>query len=171
MLLKAHRRLMQRYPDALLVVVPRHPDRAQAICDLAREAGLASQICRPHSAVSDATQIVVVDTLGELLYFYGAGTLAYVGGSLVEKGGQNPLEPILAGAPVVSGPSVYNFSVVFEQLTDAGAVVVIETEQALADKLCELFGNEAKREAVMNAGRQVINANRGALQKILRLVC
>ena len=109
-------------------------------------------------------------TLGELVYFYGAATVAYIGGSLQDKGGQNPLEAILAGVPVASGPSVYNFEAVFDALSDAGAAVIIETETALAERVCEWFDIETKRNAAVDAGLKVIAGNRGVLRKILRVI-
>ncbi len=169
-LLEAHRRVLQAFPDALLFIAPRHPERARALARLCSQAGLESVMFSAAGAFADTARVVIVDTLGDLVYLYGLATVAFLGGSLTDRGGHNPVEAVLAGAPVVSGPSVRNFHSVYRQMRGAGAVRIVGTEVELADQLGEWFADENRRKAVAEAGSAVIEKNRGALQRCLVLV-
>jgi 3-deoxy-D-manno-octulosonic-acid transferase len=113
---------------------------------------------------------VIVDTLGDLVYLYGLAKAAFVGGSLTDKGGHNPVEALLAGAPVITGSSVCNFQAVYQELVNAGAVEMIRTEAALADRVCGWFVDGLLRDAAAETGLRVIGKNRGALQRSLVLL-
>jgi len=168
--LDAHRRILQLHAHALLLIVPRHPERAKEVGRLCQRAGMAFQYFSCMPAPLDGTRVVIVDTLGDLLYLYGLAKAAFVGGSLTDKGGHNPVEALLAGAPVISGPSVSNFQSVYQQLVDAGAVEMIRTEAALADQVCDWFVDRLQRDAAAESGLRVIGENRGALQRSLVLL-
>ena len=139
--LTAHRQL----PQALLVLVPRHPERADAVAAAVEAAGLqvlrrsrlapapalpAADIPAPSSGC-----VLLVDTLGELMNFYAASDLAYVGGSLVPNGGHNPLEPLVLGLPVLSGPQVFNFREVYAELQALPAVTMVDSAEILGRQL------------------------------------
>jgi len=169
-ILEAHRRLIQETPDALLVLVPRHPERAGELLALGARAGLR---CRLYSATAqhtDGEQVVIVDLLGELAALYGLCLVAFVGGSLVARGGHNPLEALLAGAPVVSGPHLENFRQVYQLLLEQGAVKQVKSAAQLARTVADWFADEAARRAVVAAGRRVIEQNRGAVAATLQRV-
>jgi 3-deoxy-D-manno-octulosonic-acid transferase len=168
--LEAHRGVLQRFSDALLLMVPRHPQRAKQVGLLCEQAGLAFQYFSSMSAPLEATRVVIVDTLGDLVTLYGLAKAAFVGGSLIEQGGHNPVEALLAGAPVVTGPGVCNFQAVYQDLVNAGAVQMIRTEAALADRVCGWFVDGLQRDAAAEAGLRVIVKNRGALQRSLALL-
>jgi 3-deoxy-D-manno-octulosonic-acid transferase len=168
--LEAHRGVLQRFSDALLLMVPRHPQRAKQVGLLCEQAGLAFQYFSSMSAPLEATRVVIVDTLGDLVTLYGLAKAAFVGGSLIEQGGHNPVEALLAGAPVVTGPGVRNFQAIYQELVNAGAVKMIRTEAALADRVCGWFVDGLQRDAAAEAGLRVIVKNRGALQRSLALL-
>jgi 3-deoxy-D-manno-octulosonic-acid transferase len=168
--LEAHKSILQKYSDALLLIVPRHPPRAKEIGLLCQRAGMVFEYFSRMSAPLEGARVVIVDTLGDLAYLYGLAKAAFVGGSLTDKGGHNPVEALLAGAPVITGPSVCNFQAVYQELVNAGAVDMIRTETALADRVCRWFVDGLQRDAAAEAGLRVIDKNRGALQRSLVLL-
>lgn len=166
-LLDAHRQLRERLPDALLILVPRHPQRFEAAAALCRGAGF-TLARRSRGEMPDAdTAVYLGDTMGELQALYGAGQLAFVGGSLVPVGGHNLLEPAAFGVPVISGPHLANFSDVAKVMRDAEALVEVDDETALAAALVRLLTDESARRSLGVAGRRVVEANRGALKRTM----
>jgi 3-deoxy-D-manno-octulosonic-acid transferase len=143
--LAAHQALLQQHPDALLVLAPRHPERAEAVLATVQATGLqvirrsslppAPQLPPAETAASGTNTVLVIDTLGELMTFYAASDLAYVGGSLVPNGGHNPLEPLVLGLPVLSGPQVFNFREVYAELQALGAVTMVDSAETLGRQL------------------------------------
>ncbi|RCV90640.1 lipid IV(A) 3-deoxy-D-manno-octulosonic acid transferase [Billgrantia montanilacus] len=167
LLLQAHVRLRQHYPNALLILVPRHPQRFDAVASLCHERGLA-MARRSRDEPPDArTAVYLGDTMGELLSLYGAADLAFVGGSLVPIGGHNLLEPAAMGVPVLTGPELANFEDVAEILRDAAALVEVPDSEALVEALVALFIDEAERHRLAAAGQAVMAANRGALGRTM----
>ena len=167
LLLEAHRQLLKRFPTALLVLVPRHPQRFDEVAQLCSQGGWALSRRSQQQAVTPQTQVYLGDTLGELATLYAAGHVAYVGGSLVPLGGHNVVEPAALGKPVLCGPSLDNFSDVAEPLLAAGALSVVETPDALADALAERLATPSFALKIGQAGREVVEAHRGALARTL----
>lgn len=165
--LDAFERMQGRYPDALLMLVPRHPERFARVASLAQRRGQAvvrRSEARPCGA---ETTVFVGDTLGELPLFYAAADVAFVGGSLVPRGGHNMLEPAGLGLPVVTGPHWDNFREIGRALLDAGAAREVADAEALAAVVAELLGDAARRAAMGEAGRRLVADNRGATQRLL----
>ncbi len=168
--LDAFARLREAYPDALLLLVPRHPERFARVAALARKRGHAV-VLRSEGRPCDAdTTVFVGDTLGELLLFYAVSDVAFVGGTLVPVGGHNMLEPAALGVPVVLGPHLFNFSDISRGLLEAGAARRIEDSGQLAVMVGELLGDAALRAKMGEAGRNLVAANRGALERLLGLL-
>ena len=167
LLLTAHRQLLKRFPDALLVLVPRHPQRFDEVAALCEREGWKVSRRSQQQPVTPATQIYLGDTLGELAALYGAGSVAYVGGSLVPLGGHNVLEPAALGKPVLCGPSLENFSDVAEPLLAAKALTVVDSPAALASALAEYIACPQRARQAGEAGQAVIEAHRGALSRTL----
>ncbi len=149
--LAAHRLLLQQQPTALLVLAPRHPERATAVAELAQAQGWqvlrrsavapAPALPTPDQAAPGERAVLVVDTLGELMDFYAASDIAYVGGSLVPNGGHNPLEPLVLGRPVLSGTRVFNFREVYAELQALAAVTLVDSDAALGQRLGAMLAN------------------------------
>ncbi len=169
-LLAAHRRVLESCTGALLVIAPRHPERASEIAALCRKSGIDFRLSTGTTSLAGDVPVLIVDTLGELVYFYGVALAAFVGGSLVSAGGHNPVEAILAGAPVITGPNTDNFRNVYQDMIHSSAARMIDTENALADLICEWFRDEEQRKAVVEAGSRLVEKNRGALQHCLQLL-
>ncbi|MFB9145528.1 lipid IV(A) 3-deoxy-D-manno-octulosonic acid transferase [Halomonas alkalicola] len=166
-LLAAHARLCERRPEALLVLVPRHPQRFDEVAMLCEQAGMPLARRSRDEWPTATTAVYLGDTMGELLALYGAGDLAFVGGSLVPIGGHNLLEPAALGVPVLTGPALANFAEVAEVLREAEALVEAADEAALAAALAALFADPTERRRLGEAGRAVVAANRGALARTL----
>ena len=167
LLLNAHRQLLQKYPDALLVLVPRHPQRFDDVARLCLTGDWTLSRRSQKQPVTKQTQIYLGDTLGELAMLYAAGHVAFVGGSLVPLGGHNVLEPASLGRPVLSGPSIENFDDVAEPLQAAGTLTLVDSPEALADAVADYFANPERAQQAGRAGRAVIETQKGALARTL----
>jgi 3-deoxy-D-manno-octulosonic-acid transferase len=167
LLLSAHRQLLKHFPEALLVLVPRHPQRFDDVAQLCERDGWEVSRRSQQQPVTPSTQVYLGDTLGELSALYGAGSVAYVGGSLVPLGGHNVLEPAALGKPVLCGPSLENFSDVAEPLLAAKALTVVDSVAALASALAEYIACPQRARQAGEAGQAVIEAHRGALSRTL----
>lgn len=167
LLLEAHRQLLHQYPDALLVLAPRHPQRFDEVAALCKAEGWETSRRSQGDPVTQATQVYIGDTLGELAILYGAGRVAFVGGSLVPLGGHNVLEPAALGKPVLSGPYVENFADVVEPLQTAGALTLVEDVDALVKALHSRFADPARCLQEGQAGQSAIKASQGALARTL----
>ncbi|GHB02950.1 3-deoxy-D-manno-octulosonic acid transferase [Modicisalibacter luteus] len=165
--LTAHGRIRERYPDALLVLVPRHPQRFDDVADLCRMRGEHLARRSRSEPVQRATTVYLGDTMGELMRLYGAADIAFVGGSLVPIGGHNLLEPAILGVPVLSGPELANFLDVAEVLRSANALTDIADAEALGEAVSDLFAAPAERLRRGDAGKAAIMAQRGALARTL----
>ena len=165
--LAAHRRLLAVHDQALLILVPRHPERFDQVFELCRREGF-SAVRRSTGAIPTAdTQVLVGDTLGEMLFLYALADLAFVGGSLVANGGHNLLEPAALGKPLLSGPHLFNFLEIATQLRAAGDLLEVEDAEQLQAALQGLFAEPAKAAAMAEAGFGVLRANQGALERLL----
>ena len=165
--LAAHRQLLAQQPQALLILVPRHPECFSSVFELCQKQGFST--CRRSLAQAPeaTTQVLLGDTMGELLFLYALADAALVGGSLVANGGHNLLEPAALGVPVLSGPHLFNFTEIASLLRDAGALQEIADAPALAAALDDLWQQPAHAEAMATAGLAVVKANQGALQRLL----
>ena len=156
-----------------VVLVPRHPERAPAVCEQVRERGLRP-VRWSEAGVALAPllegDVVVVDTIGQLQRFYGACDVAFVGGSLIPHGGQNMLEPAAQGRAVIFGPHTDNFRRDVELLLTADAVVQVSGRDELAEQLAQLLGDPARCAAYGERARRVIEENQGATARTLELV-
>ena len=164
------RRLRAAGLDVLLVLVPRHPGRFQDVAALLRQAGIPFVRRSTDEPVRADTEVLLVDTLGELVAFYAAADLAFVGGSLVPVGGHNLLEPAALALATVSGPQVFNAQDIAGLLVDEGAVELVADADALGEAVLRLLSDPAERRRRGEAGRRVVERNRGALGRLLDLL-
>lgn len=165
--LAAHRQLLESHADALLVLVPRHQERFASVHALCKAQGFATVQRSLGQPVTAQTQVLLGDTMGELLFLYALADIAFVGGSLVANGGHNPLEPAALAKPVLSGPHMFNFLEIGAMLREAGALVEVNDAQGLATAVRQWI--ELPRDAVRSgeAGLAVMRANQGALNRLL----
>lgn len=167
---RAHQRVLAAFPDALLLVAPRHPERFRTMVQCAREAGLEVATRSGDRQPGIDTRCFVVDTLGELMQFYAVADVAFVGGSLAPCGGHNVLEPAALGVPVLVGPHTENFAEIVDALLAAGAARREPDADALGEAVAALLRDPDSRRRMGEAGLRVIQRGRGALEEILDAV-
>jgi 3-deoxy-D-manno-octulosonic-acid transferase len=165
--LAAHRRLLANHPDALLILVPRHPERFNPVFELCRQQGFATVRRSTGEPVTASTSVLLGDTMGELLFLYALADSAFVGGSLVPNGGHNLLEPAALAKPVLSGPHLFNFLEIAAQLRSAGALAEVDDAEGLALAVQRLFELPSDAQRMAEAGLKVMRTNQGALQRLL----
>ena len=168
-MLKVHQRVLEQLPAALLILVPRHPQRFDAVARLIEKSGLSFQRRSARQDLQPTTQVLLGDSMGEMFAYLAAGDAAFVGGSLVPVGGHNVLEPAALGMPVLFGPHMHNFLGAAQLLIEAGAGQQCSVE-GLTANLLKLLKDSAERTRMGAAGRKAVEANRGALQRLLRLL-
>jgi 3-deoxy-D-manno-octulosonic-acid transferase len=169
LLLQAHQLMIQKRPDLLLVLVPRHPERFDRVADLAAQS-FAVQRHSAADAVKPETQVLIGDTMGEMMALLGVCDICFMGGSWVESGGHNLIEPAVWGKPQFSGPSLFNFAEVSGLLLQGGGLQIVETPQALADGALGLLDNPDRARQMGEAASQVAAQNKGALQRLLVMI-
>ncbi len=167
LILDVHRKLTSFFPLLLTVIVPRHPDRGAAIARMIASSGLRPALRSREQQPAASTDIYVADTMGELGLFYRLAAIVFMGGSLVEHGGQNPIEAIKLGASVVHGPHTFNFTEVYEALDEAGGARRAESPEALVKQLGQLLASPAARESQVAAAEHVLQGLGGALERTL----
>jgi len=169
-LLAAFGRLLTAAPEALLVLVPRHPERFGRAAQLARQAGLTVALRSAGMTCPPQVQCFVVDAMGELLLFYATCDVAFVGGSLETIGGHNVLEPAALAKPVLFGPHTANFAEISEQMLDCGAAMRLADAAELEAALLMLFAEPDRRDRMGQAGAQLVRSGQGAVERTLELI-
>ena len=169
--LDAFTHLREQFPDLLLVLVPRHPERFDSVAKLCQQRGfrIERRSARKDGLTPD-TAILLGDTMGEMLLFHAAADVSYIGGSLVPLGGQNLLEAAAVGTPVVFGPHMFNFSDISRMALERGAGRQVQDAAELASAVADYLENPAARNAAGAAGQRMVAENRGALAKTLALL-
>jgi 3-deoxy-D-manno-octulosonic-acid transferase len=167
-MIDAHLKLRANFPNLLTLIVPRHPERGAGVADIARAAGLNVKL-RSRGELPDArTDIYVADTVGELGLIYRLAPIVFVGGSLAEHGGQNPIEPAKLGAAILHGPHVWNFAEIYAELDRAhGAELVVDASKLTA-ALAALMAQPEARTRVAEAARMTVESLGGALERTLQ---
>tara|TARA_R110002073_G_scaffold41186_3_gene116634 strand:- start:311 stop:1138 length:828 start_codon:yes stop_codon:yes gene_type:complete len=168
--LTAFKECLRTNPSLLLLLVPRHPERFGKIFRLSEEIGLQTVRRSDESEVNGNTQVVIGDSMGEMFDYYGIATVAFVGGSLVDTGCQNVLEPAALGIPILVGPSQYNFATICTQLEQAGALRTVRDESELAQALIELLADEPAQRKMGDSGKSLVGENQNALPQLMRLI-
>lgn len=169
-ILAAHQRIRAVLPEALLVLVPRHPERFDRVAELVARQGLTLARRSRLEPCTPSTAVFLGDTMGELPVFLAAADTAFMGGSLVPTGGHNLLEAAAAGVPVAIGPHHFNFAAITQLLcAEEGAVEIADTE-ALARLMISWLSDATERARIGENGRRVVEANRGALDRLMTLI-
>ena len=170
LILKAHKRLLKTVPDALLMLVPRHPERFSSVTALSQDSHFNTISRTSKQTLTESTSVYIADTMGEMLVLIGAADICFMGGSLLGKkvGGHNLLEPAALAKPCLTGPSFYNFKLITEQLVESGGCIVCYTEDEIADNLLKLFADKDKAQEMGRSALAVVNKNKGALTRTLQ---
>ncbi|HEY0940496.1 MAG TPA: lipid IV(A) 3-deoxy-D-manno-octulosonic acid transferase [Steroidobacter sp.] len=170
-LLEAHRLVLEQRPDALLVLVPRHPNRFDAVHAWLKSEQIAYAARSRNESMTAATTVLLVDTLGELMTFYAAADIAFVGGSLISTvGGHNLLEPAVLQRPILVGPHNFNAPDIAQLMMERGAARQVDSAAQLAAAILELYTDPTARAEMGAKGYAIVAENRGALQRIMELI-
>ena len=154
--------------EALLVIVPRHPERFAEVAALASARGLAVARRSEDREVAPGVRVLVGDSMGEMLAYYAAGDVAIMGGSLLAFGSQNLIEPAALGKPVIVGPHTYNFEEAAEGAIHAGAALRVKDAREALAAAAALSADEARRAQMGEQARQFVAAHRGAVDRLMR---
>ncbi|EGV17500.1 lipid IV(A) 3-deoxy-D-manno-octulosonic acid transferase [Thiocapsa marina] len=169
-ILTAHQQIRTVVPDALLVLVPRHPERFERVAELVTRQGLTLARRSRQEPCTRSTSVFLGDTMGELPIFLAAADAAFMGGSLVPTGGHNLLEAAAAGVPVAIGPHHFNFAAITELLCAEEGAIEIADAQALARLMISWLSDATERARIGENGRRVVESNRGALDRLVTLI-
>ncbi len=167
--LDAYQAVLQQYPDAMVIIVPRHPQRFDSVAKLAIERGLTVHRRTDTTPIKANTQLYLADTMGEMLVMLATADVTFMGGSLVgEKvGGHNLLEPAAVAKPAITGPSFYNFEDITQQLLAAGAIEICQNSHQLAQQLVTLFNDPERQQHMGAQGQKIVIENQGAVNKTI----
>jgi 3-deoxy-D-manno-octulosonic-acid transferase len=168
--LEAHLQVLKRLPDALLLLAPRHPERFRLVEHAVRSLGFAVATRSGDEVPSPSHQVFVIDAMGQLMPFFVATEVAFVGGSLVPIGGHNVLEPAALSVPVLVGPHTFNFEEITRSLIQQGGAERVAGVDRLGPDVLKLLLDVAKRERMGQAAQQVFERERGAVQRIMQLI-
>jgi len=168
-LLRAFELIRQQRPELLLLIVPRHPERFESVFQLASRRYKTVKHSEGQTLSADV-QVLIGDTMGELMPMLGASDFVFMGGTWVDNGGHNFIEPAAWGKPIFSGSSLFNFAEVSRLLLEAQALRLVETPEALAQQIVQLLEQPKAGRVMGEAGQRVAEANRGALVKLLEVI-
>jgi len=166
--LEAHKKLLESHPNALLILVPRHPERFEDVFELCQSQGFETARRTSQEEVTISTQVYLGDTMGEMLILIGASDICFMGGSLIgdKVGGHNVLEPAALGVPVITGPSYYNFKEIVAEMIEARGIHVCNIEK-LPLLLISLLQETEKRALQATKASDIVNRNAGALYQTI----
>ncbi|KKL51960.1 hypothetical protein LCGC14_2290310, partial [marine sediment metagenome] len=168
LILTAHQRLLEIAPDALLVIAPRHPEQFDKVATLLEDSTLSFSRRSKNNYQNE--QVLLADTLGELQCLYGMANISYIGGSLIERGGHNPLESAAFSVGILSGPHTYNFNHVYPQLITLGGCVQVSDATSLAEQLIKLYQQPVICQQLGLQAAQCVANNQGAIAKTIHII-
>ena len=163
-------RLQKAIPDVVLLIAPRHPERFQTVYQLSVQAGYNTGLRSDLNTVSSANEVVILDSLGELLGLFQISDYAFVGGSLVPVGGHNVLEPIAMNVPVLSGNQVHNFKTICNDLKEAEAIQIVSQADELIDAIIKLHQDKEFQSRMVENATAVLEHNKGSVTKHLQKI-
>jgi len=168
LILSAHQELLKKQPNALLIIAPRHPEQFDKVAELLTQSPLSFSRCSQNNYNNE--QVLLADTLGELQYLYGAANVSFIGGSLIRRGGHNPLESAAFSVGVITGPHTYNFDHVYPELIKLKGAVVVDNNDELAKQLITFCQNTKACQTLGIKAAQCVAKNQGAIQKTLTII-
>ncbi|MDW1746098.1 lipid IV(A) 3-deoxy-D-manno-octulosonic acid transferase [Vibrio sp. Vb2531] len=165
--LDAHRQVLKSHPNALLVLVPRHPERFDDVFTLCQQQGFNTVRRTSTHAVETDTRVYLGDTMGEMLTLMGAADICFMGGSLIgdKVGGHNVLEPAALGVPIINGPSFFNFKEIVHEMKQNSLIKIVKNEDELARAIVALIKDVAAHERITSELAHFMLANSGSLQR------
>ncbi len=169
-ILNAHSMILEQFPNALLVLVPRHPERFASVLKLCENKNFTVSQRSKNESLSDNISIFLGDTMGEMFFYYSISDVAFVAGSLKPIGGHNLLEPAAVGVPVVTGTQLFNFREGEALFKAANAMILVENQNELANAIIDLFKDKEKRQQFSERGIGIVNSNKGSVKKHMDII-
>lgn len=169
--LAAHKSLLERWPDLLLFLIPRHPERRTEVGNLINAEGFTCATRSAEQPISAQTQIYLADTLGELGTWYALSPIVFLGGSLKEIGGHNPFEPAQAGAAVLTGPGHFNFAETFAPLIETGGATQVKSASELSTAVARWLSEPDALQTARDAAKSCVNTQASALDAVIETLC
>jgi 3-deoxy-D-manno-octulosonic-acid transferase len=169
-LLEAYLALVTVYPDLLLVLVPRHPQRFEKVRQILKKQGIETVLMSESKPCQSETQVLLCDQMGKLRSIYALADISFVGGSLADRGGHNALEPAAVGVPILMGESTYNNPAICQALAQSGALLTVTNAQQIESSCKKWLDNPEQKKHAGSAGKQVLTHNSGAIQKTLAVL-
>ncbi len=165
---KVHKKLSEKYPDILTIIVPRHPERSKDISEILRAENLNFTRRSKGEGIENDTQIYLADTIGELGIFYRVSGIVLMGGSLVNHGGQNPLEPARLDCAIVTGPNIYNFKDIYAEMLLNDCVIIIKDENELAEKVDALLSSREFHDRLSTNATHFVQSKTGIINNYMQ---
>lgn len=165
-----HHTLKNTYKNALTIIVPRHPERGRIIAEICRQKGLNVMLRTKGETIQDATDIYIADTIGELGLFYRLSSIAFLGGSLVPHGGQNPLEAARLECAIIAGPHTHNFTRIYEELIQTSAALRIHSKSELETILQRLFSEPSHQRELAAKALKLVESKTGVAKAFLKSI-
>lgn len=169
-ILTAHQKIARRIPNVCTIIAPRHPERGVAVSEICKAFGLSFKLRSLGEPPTADTDVYIADTIGELGTLFKAAPIAYIGGSLIKHGGQNPIEAVKHDAAIVVGPSQENFLDTYQALQSYQALKVVTSADSMAEQICDLFGNPVELQKLQQQGHKAVNASGGAIAQTLEAI-
>jgi len=169
-ILALHKKILETVPNALLILVPRHPERFEKVAQLIKDQNFILARRSEHQTITEVTNVYLGDTMGEMLTLYATSDVAVVCGSIKPIGGQNSLEPAALSVPPIVGPYTGNCEEITEQLKSAGGLLQYSDNQLIGDAVEKLLTDKTQRDTMGQAAQRVVAENAGVLQRVLKLV-
>ena len=170
LILESHKQVLKCFPQSLLLLAPRKPERFKPVQKLIIDSGLTSSLWSEFKYLNSKVNVLLIDTLGDLIFFYSAADVAFVGGSLFSVGGHNLLEPASLGRPVITGPILYNVEEISSQLMVNGGLVIVNDSSELSETIITLFDNSSTIDTMVSGAMKVMKDNKGAIKNIMQLI-
>jgi 3-deoxy-D-manno-octulosonic-acid transferase len=170
LILQAFEQIKKSIPDCLLILVPRHPDRFDQVFTLCQNKGFKVGRRSQEMPLDADCDIVIGDSMGEMMVYYATAKITFVGGSLIPIGGHNLIEPALLALPILTGPNMQNFLELKNLMVAADAVAICDDESILADKVIAYLQDPQQAKALGQRAKQVAEDNRGALQRHMAII-
>lgn len=170
MVLDVHTSLIKQFPDSLLIIVPRHSVRKNEIVDILKVREIKFQLSSQSLDIKSDTQVLLVDTMGELLFFYGVSDIAFIGGSLIPHGGHNPIEAAAFSIPILIGKHDFNFSEIDANLIKKNGAIRVNDVNDLQDTLIDIFNDTDKQTQIGRNAFDYVQESQGSSKKVWNII-
>lgn len=170
LILHAHKIIQKQFPDAILVLIPRHPERFRNVASSLHKGGYKFISRTDGQPCTADVEIYLINTMGEVPLFYAAADVAFVGGTLIPVGGHNLLEPAALARPIVTGPHLFNTQDIADKFERDGASIVVNNAGQLGAAVADLFADDVSAKDMGTRGFEIVRQNRGSLSRLLRLM-